>query len=189
MNVYDFDGTIYDGDCTLDFYFYCMRKYPRILCYVPYQLCGAMLYKFRKISKTRFKEIFFVFLKMIPDIDMDVKEFWDMHERKIYKWYLREHKDDDVIISASPSWLIEEISKRCRIKSVIASEVDSETGRYNGVNCYGEEKVRRFYEAFPDGEIEKFYSDSDSDRPLAKIAKESFWVAKGEVYLWKIERN
>ena len=28
MNVYDFDGTIYDGDSTFDFYKYCMKKHP-----------------------------------------------------------------------------------------------------------------------------------------------------------------
>lgn len=26
MNVYDFDETIYDGDSTVDFYKYCLRR-------------------------------------------------------------------------------------------------------------------------------------------------------------------
>lgn len=26
MNVYDFDKTIYDGDSTIDFYLYCVKK-------------------------------------------------------------------------------------------------------------------------------------------------------------------
>lgn len=26
FNVYDFDHTIYDGDCTVDFYLFCMKK-------------------------------------------------------------------------------------------------------------------------------------------------------------------
>ena len=30
MNVFDFDKTIYDGDCTVDFYMYCLKKYPVI---------------------------------------------------------------------------------------------------------------------------------------------------------------
>ena len=25
MNVYDFDGTIYNGDSTIDFYLYCIK--------------------------------------------------------------------------------------------------------------------------------------------------------------------
>ena len=31
MNIYDFDETIYDSDSTKDFYFYCLKKYPKIL--------------------------------------------------------------------------------------------------------------------------------------------------------------
>ena len=31
MNVYDFDKTIYKGDSTLDFYFFCLRKKPIII--------------------------------------------------------------------------------------------------------------------------------------------------------------
>lgn len=29
MNVYDFDGTVYAGDSTVDFYFFCLRKTTR----------------------------------------------------------------------------------------------------------------------------------------------------------------
>ena len=36
MNVYDFDGTIYDGDSTLDFWYFCLKKHPQILLYLPY---------------------------------------------------------------------------------------------------------------------------------------------------------
>ena len=35
MNIYDFDETIYDSDSTKDFYFYCLKKYPKILLSVP----------------------------------------------------------------------------------------------------------------------------------------------------------
>jgi len=67
---------------------------------------------------------------------------------------------------------------------MMASKVNKKTGKYSGVNCHGEEKVRRFYEEFPDGEIEKFYSDSYSDTPLAQIAKESYMVKGNIVSEW-----
>ena len=31
MNVYDFDGTIYDGDSTVDFLIYMYRKHPGLM--------------------------------------------------------------------------------------------------------------------------------------------------------------
>ena len=30
MNVFDFDGTIYNGDSSKDFFFYCLKHYPKI---------------------------------------------------------------------------------------------------------------------------------------------------------------
>ena len=58
MNVYDFDKTIYDGDSTVEFYFYCVLKKPVILLCIPRQLWGAFRYKLGWIDKTQFKEIF-----------------------------------------------------------------------------------------------------------------------------------
>ena len=46
MNVYDFDGTIYDGDSTIDFFFYSLKKKPSLICYLPKQATGFLLYFF-----------------------------------------------------------------------------------------------------------------------------------------------
>ena len=61
----------------------------------------------------------------------------------------------------------------------MASVVDKKTGLYTGDNCWGKEKVRRFYERFKDGKIDDFYSDSYSDSPLARISERAF-IVKGE---------
>ena len=34
MNVYDFDKTIYAGDSTIDFWKFCMIRYPRCRRYI-----------------------------------------------------------------------------------------------------------------------------------------------------------
>lgn len=44
MNIYDFDETIYDSDSTKDFYFYCLKKYPKILLSVPIMAWTFFLY-------------------------------------------------------------------------------------------------------------------------------------------------
>ena len=66
----------------------------------------------------------------------------------------------------------------------MASKVDKKTGKYEGINCHGKEKVRRFYEMFPNGKIDDFYSDSYSDSPLAEISKKAFLVKGDELKDW-----
>lgn len=183
MNAYDFDKTIYAGDSTVDFYFFCLRKHPLIVLCLPAQLFGAIEYKIGKIEKTQFKEKFYCFLSKIKNIDDDVVEFWDKNEAKIKGWYKDNHKKNDLIISASPRFLLLEICKRIDVENLIASEVDKITGKYTGTNCYGEEKVRRFKQQF-DEPIEKFYSDSKSDQPMADIAQSKFIVKGDQIRAW-----
>ena len=92
---------------------------------------------------------------------------------------------DDVIISASPTFLLEPICKRLHINYLIASEVDKYTGKYDGTNCYGVEKVKRFNKIFPNSSIDNFYSDSLSDTPLAKLSKHAFLVSNNKIINWK----
>ena len=60
MNVYDFDGTIYEGDSTVDFFLYALKNRPSVLRYLPKQICGFILYAAKRIDKTKLKEYFFV---------------------------------------------------------------------------------------------------------------------------------
>ena len=53
---------------------------------------------------------------------------------------------------------------------------DDVTGKTDGENCHGAEKVRRLHEAYPDVEIAEFYSDSRSDSPLAELAEHAYLV-------------
>lgn len=184
MNVYDFDNTIYDGDSTLDFYFYELWKHPAILRVLPQQVSGIIRYKLHKIDKTQFKEIFFSFLQEIEDIDTDLSEFWDLKQCKIKQWYINGQNMDDVIISASPEFLLEEICKRIGINYLIASKVNKKTGEFIGLNCHDIEKKSRFEEMFGHTQIQKFYSDSYSDSPLADIAFEAYYVKKNKILKW-----
>jgi len=76
------------------------------------------------------------------------------------------------------------ITGRTRLGAVIGSPVDKSTGRFLGANCHGAEKVRRFYEEFPGGTIDDFYSDSHSDRPLADVARRAFFVRGDKISPW-----
>lgn len=185
MNIYDFDETIYDSDSTKDFYFYCLKRYPAILLTVPYMAWGFFLYVIGAVEKTRAKEIMYRFLHHIPDIDAELERFWDINERKIKPWYRERQREDDIIISASPEFLLSPICNRLGIKYLMASRVDKKTGKYTGENCWGEEKVKRLYEVFPDSKCEEFYSDSLSDTPLAKIADKAMIIRGEKLIQWK----
>lgn len=183
MNVYDFDGTIYNGDSTVDFYWYVLKKKPQIIFSLPKQLTGFVLYAFKKIDKTKLKSYFFCFLEKINSEAL-VLDFWKIKQNNIYEWYHKQKTPEDVIISASPEFLLRPICQLLGIQCLIASVVDSKTGVFTGENCYGAEKVRRLYQECGTDAIDHFYSDSVSDSPLAKLAKRAFYVKKGKLIDW-----
>ena len=185
MNAYDFDGTLYRGDSSADFCLYALRKKPALAKYLP-RIAGAGLKYLRgRIDKTAFKEKIFSFLSSVETGPL-VDAFWDVHEKKVMPWYAARQKPDDLVISASPEFLIRPIARRLGIRNVIASRVDPDTGRFSGLNCHDEEKVKRLYAEFPDAVIDDFYSDSLSDLPLARLAKRAYFVRGGKPEEWNV---
>lgn len=183
MNVYDFDNTIYKGDSTADFYLFCLKRHKKMLLLTPSLLNGTLKhYAFGSISKTRMKENMYRFLTKI-ELERDLADFWRTHRKNIKPWYLINQKSSDVVISASPEFLLRPICKSLGIKTLIASKVDPKTGVYDGENVHGAEKVRLFNELIG-GEIDRFYSDSESDRPLAVISRKAFMVKGNKITEW-----
>jgi len=182
MNVYDFDDTIYFGDSTVDFYKFCLKKKPHILLRFPF-FSGAM-FRLGFYKKVVFKERFYGFLKCFDNIDELLEEFWDTHMKNIKQWYLKRQKSDDVIISASPEFLLRPICKRLGILNLMASVVDKKTGKYTGENCWGEEKVNRYRQVYENTVIDEFYSDSLSDEPLALISEKAYVITDEKVEEW-----
>ncbi|MBO7671982.1 HAD-IB family phosphatase [bacterium] len=181
VNVYDFDGTIYDGDSSVDFFKFAISK-KWYICFRVIPISGAALLYFFKIrNKEYFKSKFFSFVKNISDVDSFVKEFWDKNEKKIKHFYLKEHNNSDYIVSASPDFLLREIAKRLDF-NLIATEVDPKTGKLKSKNCHGEEKVKKI-KSLGIG-VEKFYSDSLADTPMSKIAEHSFMVKGDKIIPW-----
>ncbi len=186
MNVYDFDKTIYNGDSTLDFYKFILKKYPSTFKYFPKQLIGQVLFHLKLIKRTKMKEYFYSFIPGIENIEKEISEFWDISIKKIYPWYKEKRKNNDVIISASPEFLLSEACGRLGINFLIASKVNKLNGKCESPNCRGQEKAERFKEKFGNQQIEEFYSDSLSDLPLALMAEKSYLVNKGEISEWII---
>ena len=184
MNSYDFDKTIFYPDSSVCFYKYCLRKHPSaILRTIPGAIPKAIKYSLGKIETKELKEQLFSFLRFLPDVDAAVEAFWEENFDGIGKWYLEQKRADDLIISASPYFLLSPVCRKLGV-SLIATPMDKKTGKIEGKNCHDSEKVRRFYEAYPDGKTENFYSDSLSDSPMAEIADKAWLVTKHKLSPW-----
>ena len=183
MNVYDLDGTILYGDSEVYFYKYCFS-------HLKISLKAKFRFKFYYFLHRAFKVDInytgprqYYYLREIKDIDKVLKDFWDIHIKYIKPWYLENKKDDDVIITASPRFIEEELMKRLNIKCLFGTDMDKHTGKINSKFLYGEEKLKIYKKNFniiPDN----FYSDSLLDTPLANYSKNAFLYIKDEIKKW-----
>jgi len=189
INVYDFDHTIYDGDASVDFILYCMLRHPRTWKYFPSQGIAIMKYLLDDMSRKEIKQVAFAFLRDIPDVENLVRRFWDSHEHKIKPWYLAQKQTTDLIISASPEFLLKPIAEKLGIATPIATVMDPQTGKINGENCRAKEKVTRFKAAYPSAHITACYSDSLSDTPLLELADNAYIVKKHTITELQVHLN
>lgn len=186
INVYDFDKTILPYDSTEAFSLFCLRRYPRAMLGALRAVPYAALMPLRIVTKTRAKEVFYSFLANLEDVDAEVEAFWAENLKNINAWYLAQRRPDDLVISASPEFLLRPAAEALGFR-LIASRVDKRSGWTLGLNCHDEEKVRRLREECPEVEIAEFYSDSLSDTPLARIAERAFLVKGSALSPWPQE--
>lgn len=180
MNAYDFDQTIFYPDSSYCFVMYCLRRFPdKVLRALPGAAWTGAKHLLKRAETRELKEKTFAFLDRLENVDGVVTDFWTQHRGNIADWYLRQKRPDDLIISASPEFLLRPIADELGV-ALIATVMDKHTGRISGKNCHDREKVCRFNEQYPEGHVEEFYSDSLSDSPMAEIADRAFLVEKGQ---------
>ncbi len=184
MNTYDFDKTIFYPDSSVCFFRYCLRHFPAaVVPTLPSTAVMMLRYAAGKADMLQLKQQLFSFLKNMNDTEKAVQCFWREYDGHIGTWYLRQKREDDLVVSASPRFLLAPICEKLGVE-LIATEMDSRSGKITGANCHDREKVRRFFEHFPDGHIETFYSDSLSDSPMAGIADHAYLVKKQKILPW-----
>ena len=185
MNIYDFDGTIYNGDSCRDIVIYGLLHYPSI---VLKSLKKARLlnekYKKGYISFEEVKEALLSFIYKINNYPKFINSFVDSHMKKIKPFYLSRKSEADIIVTASYDLWIKQFAKRLGIKHVIATNTDS-NGKIIGKNCKGEEKVKRIKELYSDTEILCAYGDSSKDIPVLKLAKTAYVVEGNKLFTYK----
>ena len=176
MNVYDFDKTIFPTDCTIGFGIWCMNRHPKLwFTFFPKMIGTLIRRKTGQIPEYLLQRKLLEYLTLIDDFDVQIERYWDRNEKKIAPWYLAQKRPDDLIISASPSCIIEPIAKRLGV-NFMATEFDREFGVFTNNLMYAKEKAKYIFDhGFP--MIENFYSDSLADTPLALCAEKAYLVS------------
>ena len=186
IDVFDFDGTIYDGDSTVDFLCFCLGKKPwlSLLCLPPLlrALAGRLSGRF---SLTEFKgDLFSVFARRFR-LEEAAEEFWSREKTraKLGRWFLeRERTLPVVIASASPDFELAPAARLLRADALVCTRCDPATGRVIGKNCKSAEKIERIRAVFGECEARSMYTDNvRADGPLLEIAEEKYLVRHGKV--------
>lgn len=184
MNVYDFDNTLYDGESSVDFFLYYIKKDPALVRYLPKVMNAILRYKAGKITiedaLKDYGKLISEYVRGMDDPEQDVKRFWDKNQYFVKRFYKQLQQEDDLIITASPSLLIREIAKRLGIRHYLSSEIDLETGEITQL-CYRENKVKIFKERYPGVKIHNFYTDSMNDKPLMDLSENVYFVRKHRI--------
>ncbi|MBP9987945.1 MAG: haloacid dehalogenase-like hydrolase [Ruminococcus sp.] len=183
-DIYDFDGTVFNGESGSEFYLFCLCHYPSLIKYIPKQISGLIRYKFfHKKSFDEMKETFYCFVKGI-DADKAAEKFWYKNADKMNKWFKPKESDvTTVICSASPVFQIKPICDLLGVDIVIATNIDPKTGKLSGKNCKNSEKVERIKKEIPEYEIRDVYTDNViTDLPILKLAtRNKFKVKNGNI--------
>lgn len=183
-DLYDFDHTIYRCESGTHFYFYCLRHFPKEL--LPHS--GVQLRSFIKryvlhsVKDEEFKDEFYQYLQYI-DAEKLSEIFWKKSMKRIFPWFHERDKNVATIVcSASPTFQIKPICEMLGVDLLIATRIDSHTGKMTGLNCCREEKVRRIKEEAAEYTIRDAYSDDlKKDAPLLSLAtRNKFHVVNGK---------
>ena len=184
MNIYDFDRTLFFSDTTDEFAKFCFKYQPFLLTI--YFIKMFYVHKIKR-EKDFYKESIaqFSYLTKIKNFDIRINDFWNKNYKRLPKIYLNKYKrDDDFILSGSPSCLLEPLMNRLNVKFK-ATEYDRKKGVITGnlMLCRNKAKFIIENEMFP---IDEFYSDSISDTPVALLAEHPYLVnyKTGEIKPW-----
>ena len=187
MRVFDFDGTIYDGESLFDLYLYSARHDPKVFRFIAPVLRYAVKYKLGRATLEqmeygvdRMAEGYLTELnrsRRVASVEQLVNDFWDRNYPRIKPWYQPE--PNDVILTASFDLTVGEACRRLGVRNLVASKVDMETMKVTYLN-FNTNKARRFRELYgPDAVVDEFYTDSKFDQPMIDMARRAFMV-KGD---------
>jgi len=183
-DLYDFDGTVFDGESGTEFFLFCLKRHPKLIKYLLRQTIAALKYFFEKEKKLDvFKTEFYSFLSAI-DAQKESELFWEKNAHRMNPWFRPKESDVPVVIcSASPLFQIKPICDRLGVSLVIATDLDEKTGKMRDINCKGEGKLEYIKKYAPDYTFRDVYTDSiEHDAPILSLAtRDKYHVVNGKL--------
>lgn len=179
---FDFDGTVTEKDSLLEFIKYC-KGAPAF--YLGFVLHAPILvaYKLNIISNQRAKEIMlrYFFGRMSMDefgkycSSFSTQVMPSLIRPKALKEInkLKEAGAEVVVVSASPEYWLNYWCSSVDIKCIATRlETDNNriTGKIDGLNCHGKEKVRRITEKYDLNSFSSIYCYGDTPGDKAMLA-------------------
>lgn len=182
--AFDFDGTITTKDTLFDF----IRFYfglPKLMIGLIILSPMLTLFKVGLIKNSKAKELLISYFFKNTDIH-DFNKQCALYSIRIdnisrvnilekIQWHIKQHHTV-VIVSASIRNWIEPWAVKNGVSLIISTEIEEKLGKLTGKfatnNCYGQEKVNRLLNSFPNREdyILYAYGDSRGDKELLEIA-------------------
>lgn len=186
MNVYDFDNTILYGDSEDYFLAYMYANYPKIAKYRKQTEQAQIDLHLYRADFDKYLYRTYEFLKEFSKAELDciLVKYWDEHQHFVKDFYLKQQQPTDVITSATPRFILQPIMDRLGIRNLIATDFDPVTLKLDGQYNYKQIKVVTFRNQYPDAVVDEFYSDSDSDTPMAEIAVKAYKVTDYVITPW-----
>lgn len=182
MNIYDFDGTIYNGDSGIDFIKYSFIRAP-FLVTISLIKCFFKFLKYKR-GKVKFEEVksaIFSYVKRINNLERFISKFVNKNKYKIKRFYLTQKKKNDVIITASLDFYVKPLCHSVGIKRIISTKYDVNKCQIIGDNCKGDIKAQMIEKRFPNTKIKDIYTDSLSDSSMFKYAQNVYIVNKDKI--------
>ena len=185
IDVYDFDGTIYDGDSTVDFTRFCLRRHPSLLLALPRFAWVCLRLAAGRAGLREMKSVLFSEMARRFSLEDEARQFWQQPKTraKLGAWFETTPRDVPIVIaSASPEFELRYAAALLGVETLIVTRCDTATGLLTGPNCKGEEKLRRMEEAVGPYTIRAMYTDSvKSDGPLLRKAQQGYILRHGAV--------
>lgn len=184
INVFDFDNTLYRGESTLDFYFFCVKNHPLLIKFALVVLYNLIKYKMCLISEDKLSRLadkyICAFLKGCPDIEKLAEKFWDKNINNIKKSVYSRAFDGDLVISASFGFLLRPLFSRLDKKvKLLCSEADLKEYKILQL-CFRKNKIVLFKKHYPNVIVNDFYTDSPNDLEFMKLAENKAYMVKGD---------
>lgn len=185
IDVYDFDGTIYDGDSTFDFVLFCLRRHPSVALSLPAIAAAGVRLAVKNIGLTEFKSILFGQMTKRFSLTEEAKRFWqdEKTKAKLGAWFYDRPRDLPIVIaSASPEFELRYAADILGVSNLIGTRCDDATGKLIGKNCKGAEKISRIREFMGEYTVRAMYTDdTKADGPLLAIAEEKYKLTHGKL--------